>query len=95
MRELEGLPKDRPSEFFVENDTDLGFEPQADLIARLSVALDKVKKIADQTSGSTVVVGHAASGLYLLQVAKGKRQFADFEPSEQIKNAEFVEIEFA
>lgn len=92
MGELEGLPKERESLFFVENDTDLGFESQADLIARLTVALDKVKKIAAETPGTTVIVGHAASGLYLLQIAKGKRKFADFEPSAQIGNAEFVEV---
>ncbi len=93
MGELEGLPKDHESAFYVENDTDLGFESQADLISRLEIALSKVKEIAAQTSGTTVVVGHAASGLYLLQIAKGKRKFEDFEPADQMKNAEFVELE--
>ncbi len=93
MGELEGKTKDRESAFFVENDTELRFESQTDLIARLQIALDKVKKIAAGTSGTTVIVGHAASGLYLLQVAKGKQKFADFEPASQIDNAEFVEVE--
>lgn len=95
MGSLEGMPKEHPSVFFVENDTDLNFESQADLIARLLVALDEVKKIAEKTSGTTVVVGHAAAGLYFLQVAKGKRRFEDFESSDQMENAEFVEVEVA
>ncbi len=95
MGELEGRPKTHENVFFAENDTDFGFESQADLIARLEVALGKVKEIATKTSGATVVVGHAVSGLYLLQVAKGKRTFQDFEPADQLSNAEFVEVEIA
>ena len=95
MGELEGLPKDHKSAFFIENDTDFGFESQADLIARLTVALYKVKKIATETAGTTVVVGHAASGLYFLQIAKGNRLFQDFEPADQMKNGEFVEVQLA
>jgi broad specificity phosphatase PhoE len=95
MGELEGQPKTHESAFFVENDTSLGFEPQAALISRLEIALDKVKKIAAATAGTTVVVGHAASGLYFLQIAKGKRTFKDFEPASQMKNAEFVDVDIA
>lgn len=95
MGELEGKPKQHESAFFAENDTDLGFEAQTNLINRSIVALEKVKKIAEQTAGTTVVVGHAVSGLYLLQVAKGKRAFAEFELTDQMKNAEFVEVQLA
>ncbi len=93
MGELEGLPKTHSSDFFIENDTDLGFEPQADLIARLTVALDRIKKISVETIGTTVVVGHAASGLYFLQIAKGNRRFEDFESISQMGNAAFVQVE--
>jgi uncharacterized phosphatase len=95
MGELEGLPKQHPTEFFFQNDTDLGFEPQADLIARLQMALEKIKQVASSTTGTTVVVGHATSGFYLLQVAKGKVRFADFDDPNQMNNAEFVEMEIA
>jgi hypothetical protein len=92
MGELEGLPKERESVFFVENDTELGFELQAALVSGLEIALDKVNKVAVETFGATVIVGHAASGLFL-QIAKGRRRFEDFEPADQMKNVEFVEIE--
>ena len=92
MGELEGHPKLHETAFFYENDTELGFESQANLIARLQVALTKVKEIANNTSGTTVVVGHATSGFYLLQVAKGNTSFAEFDPISQMDNAEFVEI---
>lgn len=93
MGELEGGPKQYPTEYFYQNDTEHGFEPQAKLIARMQTALSKVKEIAEQTKGSTVVVGHATSGFYFLQVAKGKTTFAEFDPVNQMNNAEFTEVE--
>lgn len=93
MGELEGKPKRHESKFFVENDTDFGFESQADLIYRMQKGLTKVKDVASRANGTTVVVGHAASGLYFLQVAKGHSRFADFDLVEQMGNAEFVEVE--
>jgi broad specificity phosphatase PhoE len=95
MGELEGQPKRHENEFFYNNDTELGFEPQKALIDRMSIALEKVRKIAGQTNGTTVVVGHAASGFYFLQVAKGHLDHADFGPFNQMNNAEFVEVELA
>lgn len=93
MGELEGHPKRHETAFFFENDTDLGFETQAALIDRMQQALQKVKQVAADTPGTTVVVGHATSGFYLLQVAKGHTRFQNFEPVNQMDNAEFVEIE--
>jgi len=93
MGELEGHPKRHETAFFFENNTALGFESQAALIERMSRALQRVKEIAAKTAGTTVVVGHATSGFYLLQVAKGHTKFEDFEPVNEMNNAEFVEIE--
>jgi broad specificity phosphatase PhoE len=95
MGELEGKPKLHPTEFFYQNDKELGFEPQNDLIARMKVALGKVKQIAEATSGTTVLVGHATSGFYFLQVAQGKEKFEDFDPVNQMGNAEFIEVKLA
>jgi broad specificity phosphatase PhoE len=95
MGELEGKPKQHETAFFYENDTDLGFESQADLIARLSTALQKITAIATATNGTTVVVGHATSGFYFQQIAKGYRQFSEFDPVNQMNNAEFVEVQVA
>lgn len=93
MGELEGKPKQHDTEFFFANDTNASFESQHDLISRLTVALDKVLAIAEQTEGTTVVVGHATSGFYFQQIAKGKTQFLDFDPINQMNNAEFIEVQ--
>jgi len=95
MGELEGGPKQHPTEFFYQNDTEFGFEPQEDLIARLTIAVAKVRDIAGKASGTTVVVGHATSGFYFIQVAKGRTKFEDFDSVNQMDNAEFTEVELA
>lgn len=95
MGELEGGPKQQPTEFYYQNDTDFGFESQQQLITRLKLALDTVKEIAEKASGTVIVVGHATSGFYFLQVAKGKTNFAEFEPVSQMENAEFIEVNLA
>lgn len=92
MGGLEGKPKAHETEFFYKNDTDFGFESQVDLIARLQIALAKIRAIAEATDGAVVVVGHAASGFYLRQVAKGRTSYSDFDPYNQMDNAEFVEL---
>ncbi len=92
MGNLEGKPKLHETSFFYENNTAFGFEPQADLIARTNIALAKVRSIAEESNGPVLVVGHTTSGFYLLQIAKGKACFKDFEPVSQMSNAEFIEI---
>lgn len=95
MGELEGKPKRHETAFFYENDTECGFESQNDLISRLKTGMEKIKVIAKRTEGATVVVGHATSGFYLLQIAKGREKFSDFDPVNQMSNAEFIEVELA
>lgn len=95
MGTLEGKPKVHETSYFYDNDTENEFEPQQVLIDRLKIAITKIKNIASKAEGATVVVGHATSGFYLLQVAKGRRTHAEFDPFNQMNNAEFVEIEFA
>ena len=98
MGELEGGPRRHDTiktEFFYDNDTEFGFESQAQLIARINIALDKVKDIARQTSGATLVVGHAVSGFYSLQITQGKQKLSDFDTVNQMDNAEFIELELA
>lgn len=93
MGDLEGGPKEYETEYFYRNDTEHNFEPRAKLISRMQTALDKVKELATLTSGTTIVVGHATSGFYLLQVAKGRTRFEDFDPVNQMNNTEFIEVE--
>jgi len=93
MGTLEGLPKQHGTEYFYKNDYEHGFESQSELIARMKMALANIREISAATEGVTVAVGHATSGFYLLQVAKGREKFVDFDPVNQMDNAEFVEIE--
>jgi uncharacterized phosphatase len=93
MGELEGQPKRHDTQFFYSNDTDLGFEPQDRLISRLSIALEIIRSQIQRSTGRVVVVGHATSGFYLMQIAQGKTTFAEFDPVNQISNAEFVRVE--
>jgi uncharacterized phosphatase len=95
MGDLEGKPKQHDTSYFYDNDKENGFEPQQDLIQRVSRALSQIKQIAINTNGTVVAVGHATSGFYFLQVAKGKKTYSEFEPFSQMGNAEFIEVEIA
>ena len=95
MGDLEGKPKTHETAYFYENDRENNFEPQQNLIERMQKALAEVKEMAGKTNGTTVVVGHATSGFYFLQVAKGKKSYQEFEPFNQMNNAEFIEVELA
>jgi len=95
MGELEGGPKKHETEFFYQNDAEYGFESHKALIARMQVAVAKVKQVAEKAAGTTVVVGHATSGFYFSQVAKGRTKFEDFDPVNQMSNAEFIQVELA
>ena len=95
MGTFEGKPKQCETAYFFENDSDNDFETHAELITRLEIALEQIMQIAKDASGTVVAVGHATSGFYFLQVAKGKKRFEDFDPVNQMANAEFVEVELA
>lgn len=95
MGDLEGKQKQHETSYFYENDNENNFEPQQELIERMKRAFNQIKQIASKTDGATVAVGHATSGFYFLQVAKGKKTYSEFEPYNQMNNAEFVEVELA
>jgi probable phosphoglycerate mutase len=95
MGELEGKPKQYESSFFIRNDAELGFETHAELIARCELALDKIRQALAQSDGSVVVVGHAVSGLFLQQVARGHQRVDDFDTHVHISNAEYIELPIA
>lgn len=90
---LEDKPKRHSTEYFVHNDMEHGFESHYEVIERVKTALRKIEQIAGGSDGTTLVVGHATSGYFLQQVAKGKAQFDEFEAFEQLSNAGFMEIE--
>ena len=93
MGELEGQPKKYDTAYFYENDAESGFETHDELLKRLIVAVDKVKSVAESTPDTTVVVGHATSGFFFLQVAKGHRTYAECDTYFRIGNAEPIEVE--
>ena len=91
--ECEGKPKDMESEMYITIDTERGFEPQANLIKRLLVALIKIKTECENASGSVLVVGHVTAGFYLQQLAKGYQKLAEFEEYYHMPNADFIEVD--
>ena len=93
LGECEGKPKDMENDRFFIIDAERGFESQQDLINRLQVAIEKIKKAVIETDGEVVVVGHSVSGFYLSQVAKGFTKFSEFEDYRHMNNADFIEVE--
>jgi len=90
--ELKGKPKTYGNEAYFSFDTEHGVESRAQIIKRMQASLEEIKELGGQT-GLLLVVGHAVSGFYLTQVAKGKTEFEDFDPFFQIDNAGYIEIE--
>lgn len=89
---IEGKPKAHESEwYFTNNQVNLGVEDQNELIKRMRSCLEKLHEIA-QTE-NVLAVGHAISGYYLAEVAKGKTKLDDFDPAQELLNADFIEID--
>lgn len=91
---LEGKPKVHDSEwYFVVKGIELGAEEPEALITRMQQALKIIKR--DVNLGEVVlVVGHATSGFYLEQVAKGKTRVEDFDTIQQFENVELIQMTF-
>ncbi len=87
---LEGKPKTREVKWYETTYGESGMELRPDLIKRMQKCLEKIKK--ESKSGLVLAVGHSCSGFYLLQVAKGKTRFEDFDAHSQIPNADFTEV---
>jgi broad specificity phosphatase PhoE len=90
--ELEGKPKQHQSHWYYALDTELHVESQHDLVDRMTIAIGKINKLA--TNGKRIlIVGHAISGYYLIELASGRTKVDDFEPPEEVLNAAIVEVE--
>ena len=87
---LESEPKDHASDWYFTTEG-ATIEPREALLVRMQLCLKKLQEIA-QKEGCVLAVGHAVSGFYLLQVAKGRTNFTDFDPPSQMSNADFVEL---
>lgn len=93
LGECEGKPKDMESGRFFEIDTERGFESQKILISRMQKALNTIKESVNSVDGGVVVVGHAISGFYLRQVAKGFTSVSEFDDYHHMSNADFIAVE--
>jgi len=90
LGDCEGKPKAQPSEWYSQSD-DATLEPRQALLDRMRAALEKVK--AADSTGLVLVVGHAISGFFLLEAAKGVKTLAEMGSDNQIGNADFVKVE--
>lgn len=93
MGVIEGAPKEQESEWFYGKTDVEGMESQEDLLARSARALKRIEELARDVDGSIVVVGHAVSGFYLLQVAKGNTSPGELEDFHQMPNADYIVVE--
>jgi len=93
LGKLEGTPKIHSSKWY---DTAAGtgdMERRATVIKRMQKCLDKIQKLSK--SGLVLAVGHSCAGFYLIEVAKGKSRFEEFNYKDEIINAQPIEVEIA
>lgn len=91
MGKLEGSIKDHePIWYYTQDGPE--FEPRVKLLERAHKALEKIAQLSKE--GLVLVVGHAASGFYLLQAVKGVKEVQDIaSAAKQIPNASYLEVE--
>ena len=92
LGELEGNPKNHPGPWYTQADAPT-LETKQHLLDRMNDALYKLAALADG-AGRLLVVGHAISGFYLVEAAKGIRTVSKIGDDAQLGNADYVEIEF-
>lgn len=90
LGELKGKPKEHESDYYYELDNQFGVETKQELLKRMLNCLNQIKRLVK--NDTVLVVGHAISGYYLLEIAKGKQNITEFEPQQEITNADFVEL---
>ncbi|MBP9852747.1 MAG: putative phosphatase [Patescibacteria group bacterium] len=91
MGAAEGQPKVNETEWFYGPTDVEGMEGQQELIDRSHVALAKIKQLSQ--TGKVIVVGHAVSGFYLIQAAKGVTRPEELEDFHQMPNADYIRVE--
>lgn len=87
---LIGHPKSHESAWYLTSDTAEGIESCAALQVRMASCLGILKEMGQNEK--LLVVGHAISGYYLLQLAAGKMILESFDPPTQLDNAAFIEV---
>lgn len=88
----ENKPREHESTwYFTHKGGHDGIESRDELIARVSIALGKIRELAKE--GTVLVVGHSCAGFYMLQVAAGHKTYAEFDEPSHMSNADFIEVE--
>lgn len=88
---FEGTRKQHPSEWYNSHPGDENFELPDKVTARTQRAIEQIKALS--RDGLVVVVGHAAAGLYLLELCAGKKTFDEFDLDRTIDNANFIRVQ--
>lgn len=93
LGEKEGGPKDEPSNWYFEADNTHGVEPRLDVLERMYRCINGIELIMAKLNGPVVVVGHAVSGFYLLQAAKGVTIPELMDSPSELGNAQCIAVE--
>ncbi len=90
---LENNPKEHDSPwYYLDHPEVKGLETRQALFRRMQTALATIKRLSE--GEKLLVVGHAISGFYLLQIAARKASFKDFDEKAELNNADFTIVEF-
>ncbi len=92
--ELEGKSREHDAAWYFGLDNDYGVEPRLDLTERMKKAILKINEMA-LGDRRVLVVGHAISGYFLIELAKGRTNVDQFEPVTVVLNAGIVEVDIA
>ena len=90
LGDCEGKIKTQPDGWYSQSDGPT-LEPRQELLDRVNVALNEIKMLSE--SGRVLAVGHAVSGLFLLDAAKGAKTVVELGGDVQIANAAFVNVD--
>ncbi len=91
LGDLKGRKKQHDSNYYYVVNNEHNVEAHDITTARVKTALKKIETVA--RVDSVLVVGHAISGYFLLEVASGRKDYSEFEPPEEIMNANFIIVD--
>lgn len=90
LGELRGKPKEHESDYYYSVDNEFKVESRTDTLKRMAICIHRIKELS--ASGKVLVVGHAVSGYFLIETAKGKTQLNELESPSEISNADYLVI---
>lgn len=90
LGDLKGKPKDHESDYYYSVDNELKVESRLDTLKRMTQCIKKIRELG--AGGKVLVTGHAVSGYFLIEAAKGKTQLDELESPSEISNADYLVI---